>query len=68
MRNYDSNFQKMRVFDMHNDFTLFWRVVPSGKKVVYYHAYDENVRRRGPWTTGQTSKTRDLSIVFSNFF
>jgi integrase len=57
MRNYDSNFQKMRVFDMHNDFTLFWRVVPSGKKVVYYHAYDENGQRRGPWTTGQTSKT-----------
>jgi integrase len=42
---------------MHNDFTLFWRVVPSGKKVVYYYAYDENGLRRGPWTTGLTSMT-----------
>jgi integrase len=31
-------------------------VVPSGKKVVYYYAYDENGQRRGPWTTGKTSK------------
>ena len=36
---------------MHNDFTLFKRVVPSGKKVVYYYAYDENDVRQGPWTT-----------------
>ena len=42
---------------MHNDFTVFSRMVPSGKKVMYYYAYDENGDRRGPWTTGQTSKT-----------
>jgi len=42
---------------MKNDFTLFHRVVPSGKKVVYYYAYDENGTRKGPWTTGQASKT-----------
>jgi integrase len=42
---------------MHNDFTLFRRVVPSGEKVAYYYAYDENGVRRGPWTTGQTSMT-----------
>jgi integrase len=42
---------------MRNDFTLFFRVVPSGKKVVYYYAYDSDGTRRGPWTTGQSSKT-----------
>ena len=42
---------------MKNDFTLFHRVVPSGKKVVYYYAYDENGTRKGPWSTGQASKT-----------
>jgi integrase len=42
---------------MHNDFTLFWRKVPSGKMAVYYYAYDENEVRRGPWTTGENNKT-----------
>jgi integrase len=42
---------------MRNDFTLFYRVVPSGKKVVYYYAYDDEGNRRGPWSTGQVSKT-----------
>jgi len=42
---------------MRNDFTLFFRVVPSGKKVVYYYAYDDEGTRRGPWTTGQLTKT-----------
>jgi hypothetical protein len=42
---------------MHNDFTLFTRVVPSGKTVVYYYAYDEEDRRLGPWSTGQANKT-----------
>jgi IS1 family transposase len=42
---------------MHNEFTVFSRVVPSGKKVMYYHAYDENGKRVGPWTTGETSRT-----------
>ena len=36
---------------MRNDFTMFKRAVPSGAKVVYYYAYDENGKRRGPWTT-----------------
>ena len=36
---------------MRNDFTMFKRVVPSGAKAVYYYAYDENEKRRGPWTT-----------------
>jgi hypothetical protein len=42
---------------MHNDFTLFSRVVPSGKTVVYYYAYDHEGKRLGPWTTGQTNRT-----------
>jgi integrase len=36
---------------MHNDFTLFMRTYPNGTKVVFYHAYDDNDRRVGPWTT-----------------
>jgi integrase len=42
---------------MHNDFTVFWRKVPSGKMVVYYYAYDDKGNRLGPWTTNQTNKT-----------
>ena len=42
---------------MHNDFTLFSRVVPSGKEVVYYYAYDDDGNRLGPWSTGQVTKT-----------
>ena len=30
---------------VHNDFTLYFRVIPSGKKVVYFYAYDENGKR-----------------------
>ena len=37
---------------MHNDFTMFKRTVPSGKRVVYYYAYDDDGVRQGPWTTG----------------
>jgi integrase len=36
---------------MHNDYTLFWRTYPNGKKVVFYYAYDERDVRCGPWTT-----------------
>jgi integrase len=54
---YDINFQKIGVFAMHNDFTLFSRVVPSGKTVVYYYAYDGEGKRLGPWTTGESNKT-----------
>jgi len=42
---------------MHNDFTLFSRVVPSGKTVIYYYAYDSGGKRLGPWTTGEANKT-----------
>jgi integrase len=55
--NSDINFPKSRGLTMHNDFTLFSRTIQSGKKVVYYYAYDEEGRRLGPWTTGQDNKT-----------
>jgi integrase len=54
--NNDINFPK-RGFDMHNDFTLYWRTVPSGGKVVYYYAYDDEGKRHGGFTTGETNKT-----------
>jgi integrase len=42
---------------MHNDFTLFMRTYPNGTKVVFYHAYDEDGKRVGPWTTNSQSLT-----------
>jgi len=42
---------------MHNDFTLYSRKVPSGKRVFYYYAYNDEGERLGPWTTGETTKT-----------
>ena len=42
---------------IHNDFTLFWRVVPSGKRVVYFYAYDENGKRLNGKSTGETTLT-----------
>ena len=42
---------------IHNDFTLYWRVVPSKKRVVYYHAYDENGKRLCGRSTGETTMT-----------
>jgi integrase len=42
---------------MHNDFTLFLRTYPNGKKVYFYYTYDGNGRRRGPWTTKSLTKT-----------
>ena len=42
---------------MHNRFTLLSRVVPSGKTVIYYYAYNEDGKRLGPWTTGMSTKT-----------
>ena len=42
---------------MHNDFTLFLREYPNGKKVFFYYAYDKEGRRRGPWTTKSMKKT-----------
>jgi integrase len=42
---------------IHNDFTLYWRVIPSGKRVVYYYAYDDGGNRLGGWSTGETTMT-----------
>jgi integrase len=42
---------------IHNDFTLYWRVVPSGKRVVYYYAYDTDGKRLGGWSSGETTMT-----------
>jgi len=42
---------------IHNDFTLYFRVVPSGKRVVYYYAYDENGKRLYGKSTGETTMT-----------
>jgi hypothetical protein len=42
---------------MRNDFTLFMRMYPNGKKVVFYHAYDESGKRVGPWTTNSLTFT-----------
>ena len=47
---------------MHNDFTLFKRMVPSGQTVVYYYAYDDEGRRLGPWTTGESSLTAGRNV------
>jgi hypothetical protein len=49
--------KKTGFLTMHNDFTLFKRKVPSGQAVVYYYAYDNEGKRLGPWTTGETSLT-----------
>jgi integrase len=42
---------------MHNNFTLYFRKVPSGKRVFYFYAYDDEGNRLGPWSTGQSTKT-----------
>jgi integrase len=42
---------------IRNDFTLYWRVLASGKRVVYYYAYDENGVRQDGRSTGQTNMT-----------
>jgi hypothetical protein len=42
---------------IHNDFTLYWRVFPSGKRVVYYYAYDTNDKRLMGRSTGETTMT-----------
>ena len=42
---------------IHNDFTLYFRVVPSGKRVVYYYAYDEDENRLNGKSTGETTLT-----------
>jgi hypothetical protein len=52
-----SYFQKEGFMKIHNDFTLYWRVFPSGKRVVYYYAYDENGARQMGRSTGETNMT-----------
>jgi integrase len=42
---------------IHNDFTLYFRVVPSGKRVVYFYAYDENGKRLHGRSTGEATLT-----------
>jgi integrase len=42
---------------IHSNYTLYSRVVPSGKRVYYYYAWDENNVRRGGWSTGQSTAT-----------
>jgi hypothetical protein len=42
---------------IHNDFTLYFRVVPSGKRVVYFYAYDENGKRMAGKSTGEITMT-----------
>ena len=49
---------------IHNDFTLYFRVIPSGKRVVYYYAYDENGKRLYGKSTGETTLT--AARVFCN--
>jgi len=48
---------------IHNDFTLYFRVAPSGKRVVYFYAYDENGKRTQGRSTGQTTKTAARVLV-----
>jgi len=52
-----SDSQNEGVIKIHNDFTLYFRVVPSGKRVVYFYAYDENGRRLNGRSTGETTMT-----------
>jgi hypothetical protein len=52
-----ADFQNGVSMKIHNDFTLYWRVIPSGKRVVYYHAYDENGKRLPGKSTGETCLT-----------
>jgi oligoribonuclease NrnB/cAMP/cGMP phosphodiesterase (DHH superfamily) len=42
---------------MRNDFSLYFRKVPSGKRVYYYYTYNDEGEQIGPWSTGQTMKT-----------
>jgi hypothetical protein len=48
---------KKEVFMKIHDFTLYWRVFPSGKRVVYYYAYDANGKRQMGRSTGETTMT-----------
>jgi hypothetical protein len=52
-----NQFPKNEVLRMHNDFTLFLREYPNGKRVYFYYTYDKDDNRRGPWTTKSMNKT-----------
>jgi hypothetical protein len=52
-----SYFQKEGFMKIYNDFTLYCRVFPSGKRVVYYYAYDKNGKRQMGRSTGETTMT-----------
>jgi hypothetical protein len=54
MTAYSQNEGSMKI---RNDFTLYWRVIPSGKRVVYFHAYGENGKRLCGKSTGETTMT-----------
>jgi integrase len=54
--------KKEAVMRIHNDFTLYWRVFPSGLRVVYYYAYDENGKRHGGYSTGESNKTAARNV------
>jgi len=49
--------QNEGVMKIHNDFTLYFRVVPSGKRVVYYYTYDAKGIRTHGRSTGETTLT-----------
>jgi hypothetical protein len=55
---------------IHNDFTLYWRVIPSGKRVVYYYDYDGDDRRLGGWWEWETcaylKKRRSLTQAYAD--
>ena len=42
---------------IHNNFTLYFRVVPLGKSVVYYYVYDEDGKRLYGKSTGEVTLT-----------
>jgi hypothetical protein len=42
---------------IHNYFTLYWWVFSSGKRVVYYYAYDGDGNKQGGWSTGEVTMT-----------
>jgi len=48
---------------IHNDFTLYYRETPSGKRIVYFYAYDENGNRTQGRSTGQINKTAARVLV-----
>ena len=48
---------------MHNDFTMFSRKIRNTKTVIYYYAYDVEGVRRGPWSTGEETKTAARNVL-----